>query len=675
MSDWLKDAVPAEDTAKESHWMDEAIPADEPKPEGRGIGTAILDDVVVPAAQFVDKYTGAPSRAAVSAAVKGENPLSAFAEHFGTDPTLAPTGKDIAKQVGVSDKEIPIEALPMPLKLAYLAGFRPTISGAAGTAIDLAADWTNVLPPIATAKAVAKGAAGAGKVATKAAVKTGQELFSGAAKVADLATGTTAATQGVEKAGSLAKEAARVVERAKGAFEGVFSPKVQPAYRDVMGIAKRNGIDPSLLSPSIEFGPNSVIARGERVLREGPTGQPLLEKHAEGARQINSAIERNVSKLSGGTVLSEPEAGKLIRDSFFERSKQFFDGMDITYDKVQQYAPGLMVNREAAGKLSSAVSGLEKFAKGRVQRGITNSKREQGSQLLRAVQALRRGNGSFKQSVEALRDIGEVAFGAQNVLSDVPADVEKLRNLYGDISEALITTVRKDVSPEFADELVANNKAMSEYFGNRSLLSNAIGSKSLADEGVFRNLVLSGDTKKIEALKEILAPDQVNQLKGAFINSLIKRGPDGTFSFDVLYSALRAKKNIAEALFSPQELDDLGQLIRLGKDHGLSTMSSSGTGASNAFRDMMSTVPRALVDEELLNRMKARARGTTGPKAQRSAIGETGSAANDLIPTVFGGSVGSRTGLENRLKALQSVGPSLYNGDRQKKRRLRALGE
>src|SRR3990167_6645207 len=36
--------------------------------------------------EFVDKFTGAPSRAALSAGIEGQSPLAAFAKQFGADP-------------------------------------------------------------------------------------------------------------------------------------------------------------------------------------------------------------------------------------------------------------------------------------------------------------------------------------------------------------------------------------------------------------------------------------------------------------------------------------------------------------------------------------------------------------------------------------------------------------
>jgi len=51
--------------------------------------------------EAIESRTGAPSRAALSAAIKGESPTKAFQEQYAEPSELAPTGKDIAEQVGI----------------------------------------------------------------------------------------------------------------------------------------------------------------------------------------------------------------------------------------------------------------------------------------------------------------------------------------------------------------------------------------------------------------------------------------------------------------------------------------------------------------------------------------------------------------------------------------------
>lgn len=114
-------------------------------------------DLAVSVGKKVDSYTGAPVRSAISAYQNDKSPLQAYMDQFGKDTENVPTGKQIAQKAGISDKEIPIEYLPGPLKATYLMGFKPTYSGAAGLAVDVGADPTNLIPGAGVASDLMKG--------------------------------------------------------------------------------------------------------------------------------------------------------------------------------------------------------------------------------------------------------------------------------------------------------------------------------------------------------------------------------------------------------------------------------------------------------------------------------------------------------------------------------------
>lgn len=162
----------------------QAAPQDDPsmlQSIGHGIAAA---------GRFVDSYTGAPARAAVGAAQDGNNPISAFANQFGGDPSKAPTGYDIASKV--TDN--------------------PYLGTALATAVDFGADPLNALPAVGVAKKLAFGAKaleGASDVAK--AVKPGlidtisSKLKTVAEKAAVNATGATG-KQAAEFAPSAGRE-------------------------------------------------------------------------------------------------------------------------------------------------------------------------------------------------------------------------------------------------------------------------------------------------------------------------------------------------------------------------------------------------------------------------------------------------------------------------------------
>lgn len=73
----------------------------------------------------IDTYSGAPTRSAVMAGIKGENPLEAAKNQFGEDPAQAPTGEQIVGELGME------EGLPR---------------SALGFGVDVLADPLNIIP-------------------------------------------------------------------------------------------------------------------------------------------------------------------------------------------------------------------------------------------------------------------------------------------------------------------------------------------------------------------------------------------------------------------------------------------------------------------------------------------------------------------------------------------------
>lgn len=149
------------------------------------VGEGALD-AAVKAGRFIDTYTGAPVRSAISAAQHTENPLSAFADQFGKDPSLAPTGKEIAQYAGVPDTSLS-EVFPSlytddPEKAKEWLKFKKggaadiSASGAAGLGIDFAGDVTTLIPPAKAAKLAAKGVRAGSKAVKPSLSKLGSAI-------------------------------------------------------------------------------------------------------------------------------------------------------------------------------------------------------------------------------------------------------------------------------------------------------------------------------------------------------------------------------------------------------------------------------------------------------------------------------------------------------------------
>lgn len=422
------------------------------------------------------------------------------------------------------------------------------------------------------------------------------------------------------------KEAA---ESARARLKSFLNPEVDPSFEEFAEIARKNGIDPNVLPESVKFGPDSSASRAARNLAEGRFGEETLKRFNQTLDQVRDAYDRKIVNYSKGAPVDEITAGKVLRDAYDEGVTKFFDQMDFTHNNIIDQVPGFQLTEASLKKIDSALNGVEKFAKGRMLRGVTETQRGQGQQLMNAVEAIRAGNGSYKQTVEALRDIGEAAFQSKNSLSDVPVDTAKMRKLYNDLNEGLLDTVRSELGDDVADSLVANNKAMSEFFGEKSLISRVMGDKAIAPENAFKSLVLSGDSQKIAALKKIIPPEKWEYLKGAVLENLVKRDPESNFTFRQLHNSMRNKASTLSSIFEPQELMENAGLVRLGDRFGSPVLSTSGTGASLSFQDLGKSATNLSVDA-----LAIRNANKAAEKATQAASAPAQPPMRDVSPTL-----------------------------------------
>lgn len=572
--------------------------------------------------EFVDSYTGAPVRASIGALQDGKNPVAAYTQQFGGNPQKAPTGKQIAEKAGISDEALGSftgqEAIDAFRKYGGAAGmglsgamsmmpdalkertYSPSKSDVAGLAIDIAADPLNIVPVVEGIKNIPKVAEAANRVSkvVSPVVQKGTELAADAAR-------SIPGARAAETMGTITKQSTK---NTLEAVKKMFAPRQAEDYKELLDIAKKNGIEPALLPESVEFGEGSMISRAARNRAEGPYGERFLKKFEEGSLAVQDATERKISQIGGGQALSPIEAGEIIREGYDQGVDNLFNSLGMTYNKVQEAIPGLQLSPEAVASIESKLNGLEKWAKGRSMRGFTQAQKSQGDQLLSAIEAVRSGKTSYKQALETLRDVGEVAFKTKNILADIPPDVEKFRDLYGVLRDGLIDTTRQAAGDAVADELIKSNEILTNFFDKKSTIANVIGNKNLAPEKVFSALIDHGDSTKINALREILPPEQFKKLKGAFLNAQIRRSPDDSFTFKSLQNNLRNKRSVVASLLDADEINQISDLIRLGDRFGNPVLSSSGTGASSLFSDFSKGVRSGIENDAVVETLKKSAR-------------------------------------------------------------------
>lgn len=170
---------------------DEEMAAQENPSFLRQAGSALMTGM-----EYLDRYTGAPVRAGVKAMVDLD-PSTTFlgqaASQFGEDTALAPTGKDIAANLGLSRKEsIPI----WPTGGEGGGAYKVSPAGIAGLGVEMVTD------PLAY---ISFGA-------PKALKEVGKALASGGAKVADVAADVGKIAKGAKGEASAAMSAAKTLE-------------------------------------------------------------------------------------------------------------------------------------------------------------------------------------------------------------------------------------------------------------------------------------------------------------------------------------------------------------------------------------------------------------------------------------------------------------------------------
>jgi len=551
----------------------------------------------------VDRLTGAPVRAGIDEAMAPGAPFEGLAgaarrvasrvgRQYLEPAETAPTGKEIAAKAGFSTEA----NLLAPFKDVTGANVKASPAGVAGFGIDVAADPTNLIPGRTLAGAGAKvGVVGVGMAAK------------GTAKAVDAATGMKAASRLVGATGDVKKAASET-------FQAVFNPKQALDFGEMVAIAQRNGIDPRLLPEAVEFGPDSIVSRVGRARAEGPLGQPHIEKFRAGQESVRKATEAKIGQIAGGPPLTRQDAGSLIRRAYDERVSEFLGQFEDTYSKVGQRHPGLQMPYEIQSRLADTLNDVEAFAQRRLSHGITGEQQSQARSLMNASRALQNANGSYQGTLEVLRNLGDAAYKSKTALSLDPPDVKRLRELYGKVSDALVDTVAATEGPEVAKALRANNQQMSQFFGDKSVLDGIVGNKMLSDERVFDAVITSGDSKKIAALRSILGPEELQRLKGSFLDSLLAPDLNGEWSFPRLESALKSPRGrqVLENLFEPAEVKEIVDLVRLGDRFGDWKLSSSGSSAGLVLSNMKEGTKGAFITDSFLRRAMERARSRPG---------------------------------------------------------------
>lgn len=569
----------------------------------------------------IDKYTGAPTRAAIGAAQDTKNPLSAFVSQFGEDPSLAPTGRDIVKKAGVPDTALS-DIIPSLYSetgegLALQKGgiLDPTASGTAGLAMDFAGDISNVVPGVALTKSIGRTG--------KGALSLGGKIIGKSIKFVTPASVAEQAKILKESAESVAKQ-----------IHGIYTPKQADNAQEMLDIAKKNGIANSFddLPIETELGNYSTATKIE-AHRRATRGGEFATKHMEAIKKTEAAVKKTIDDIAGGPPPNSVQAGDLIREGYHKSVDDFFKQIDFTHDSVideikahqkslkdsgasaSEIALGGKLDPSSLQALNGRLQSIQEHAKNLLELG-TDVEKKQGQEILNVINSIRKNSGDYENLTKRLRYIGNAAFKNKGVIGQVPPDIKSLRDIYFAIDDALIDTVAKRYDDSMAAVLKNNKELMNVFYGEKSKIAPLLNNFT-SGEDLFKRVIMNGSTEEISALKSLFSdqPEIFKKLKGAFLDSLLKERFEGGFNFSQALERFKGRENEIAYLFdSPEEVKRVTDLLRLGKTYGPVSQGIPAVGASGIYNRLETLVENALVQDSFLANARKRARMKAQPK-------------------------------------------------------------
>jgi hypothetical protein len=573
------------------------------EPEKSGLqkfGESILGGVQK-VGEYVDKYTGAPSRSAFSELTRTTPEFAkpepsvigniqaaskSFANQFGADPSLATSEKEIAeKRLGFSTDQ----SISMSNEFGMGGGFgagrdlvgaggdrTPAITvspaGMAGVGIGFLIDPLTIIP----GATIVKGAKYGAKAAGSAAKGLGSLGVKGARAVG---------------AGEIINIGEDVARGAANAFKSLTSASVSKDAQKFLDVATKHGIDVSDVD-AINYGKNTAINRLSRMRKQTIGGEDAAEIFNNKIQQVQQATVDYANKVGGGSIPKTVEqAGDLLGTSLANARSKFFSTIDTSYNKIAKANPGLKLSDDATEVIQSKLSEVKDLSDRLFK---TRGTRARAVELRNYIDDFKDTGSDFQQTTDVLRNMREVIFSPiKNDSPFLPQDISKLRELSNSVSDALLKTVDKSVSPEAALALKKANERMSHFFSetrslNRNLNSYLDG--TLAPEKLYESLIKNGNSNTISSVKSVLNNSQdLKALQGFSLDDLLARNANGDrldFSFAKTASSLKNRNKLEKlsAFVDPNDLSEFVNLVDLGDNFGPAILNFSETGLANILK-------------------------------------------------------------------------------------------
>lgn len=308
---------------------------------GRGIASG-----VAAASSAVDRFTGAPIRAAVGAFQDDKPILPAFANQFLRPADTAPTGKELAEKAGISSKEFDIPLVANPFTNEKV---KASPSGIVGGIAEAATDPLTYVPGRIVAKGLEKGAQGVSRMSPKVA-----EYLSNVAAERAVKAGTGQNVRALRKLAKVNPQGAGDISKAVD--------NIRSAGRQMLSADEAGAPVVGWFSTSRDIGERSAAKKGYYGRQIGEAGKAVDDLIPEGS-VIGPELAAEMRAY--GESITNAGKGAAVRNQVAKEAENVEDMGQMSFaraqDLKQQYpyepqaADALISSRDASNELRSIV--------------------------------------------------------------------------------------------------------------------------------------------------------------------------------------------------------------------------------------------------------------------------------------------------------------------------------
>jgi len=336
------------------------------------------------------------------------------------------------------------------------------------------------------------------------------------------------------------------------------------------------GLPENELPAAYVFGPQSTAAHAEKKAFDAQdlaTEMKFRKAHEASQAGWDNLLE----EVSGGQGFTRKAAteGAILRETIPERISEGIQAAGTTYSQIGKVYPDLTIGADTRYAIGGALKRhLDDMAEDPEDypRFGNYIKKLLGDGKEAAPMTLKRAN-------DLRVKIGKIAYAKDHGgLNMLPIEVEALQDLYGALSDGIISSLRS-TDPKMAEEIITSNKALAELLGNKDLIAKAYGNAASSDEQVFN--ALTANTKRLEGLAYILKPEEIQRVTAAKLDAFAPRLDNGLVKFHGLSKRL-AKDETMARLLDPGMMDRVQKLVSFG---AIADGLIPTTGLSRSFAD------------------------------------------------------------------------------------------